>query len=97
MAIDARPDPEAEIAETAARILAYLRLHRHAADTCKGIATWWIGADLQTKPETVCTALERLTEAGLVKALRLPTGEWLYGAALGESSPLREPQGPENG
>jgi hypothetical protein len=87
MASDPHSVADAETAATAERVLDYLRRHRRAADTWEGIATWWLAEGPETKPEAVRAALEGLAAAGLVKARRLPTGEWLYGAAFGDGTP----------
>lgn len=97
MSSDLRPDADTETASTAERILTYLRRHTRAADTLEGIATWWIGEDPKTKPETVRAALERLAASGLVKARRLATGDWLYSAAFAEPPEGTDPgAGEEN-
>lgn len=72
-------DPSA--AAVAVQVVRYVRRNPRAADTCNGIARWWLPAGAQADPAVVLRALEALVREGMLQATRLPSGDFLYSAA----------------
>lgn len=60
-------------------ILAYLHAHPQAADTLRGIATWWLP---RQRYESGCQRIEQvlggMVQKGLLHREQLPDGEVLY-------------------
>lgn len=71
-------DPRA--AAVAMQVTGYVRRYPRAADTCVGIARWWLPPGSQADPAVVLRALEALVRDGVLQARRLPSGECLYSA-----------------
>lgn len=68
-------------------IRAYVRAHPSAADSPAGIQRWWLPPELaNVRTADVMTALAMLQSAGELSGLRLPDGNIVYSAALGESA-----------
>ena len=71
-------DDESEIKRS---ILTYLHCHPQAADTLRGIVSWWLP---QQRYESDCQriecALDALVAQGKLRRVQLPDGEVLYAA-----------------
>lgn len=62
-------------------ILAYLRVHRAASDTARGVHQWWL-RELAPPPSEaeVLAALETLERGSFVRRWVNPDGTFLWGA-----------------
>ncbi len=63
-----------------ANIVAYLDRHHHAADTARGIAQWWIRADIAVTE----AALRKLAAYGVVRAFAIQGTTRVYAYADNE-------------
>lgn len=68
----------AATAAMACRIIDYIEQHPLAADTCEGVARWWIDADIAAELQNVQDALDHLVDTGFLLVHGLPSGEQLY-------------------
>ncbi|EIL92417.1 MULTISPECIES: hypothetical protein [Rhodanobacter] len=67
-------------AEVRREVLAYLRSHPQAADTLRGIVSWWLPRQrLETGHQRIGQVLDALVSEGLLRRDPLPDGEALYG------------------
>lgn len=69
------------VAHLRAAILDYVRVHRDASDTPRGIRRWWLPKDMQDgAAELMDEVLNELTRTGALRCIRLPDGALLYTA-----------------
>jgi hypothetical protein len=78
MTEDRRAGLSAATAAMACRIMDYIAQHPLAADTCEGVARWWVGADVAAELQVVQDALDHLVDTGVLQVHRLPSGKPLY-------------------
>ena len=65
--------------QLAAEIVAYLERNPSASDSVMGVASWWLGPEIQpASPASVKVALESLVLDGILKKVEAPGGEILY-------------------
>ncbi len=66
-------------AEVERSVLAYLRRHPQAADTLRGIVTWWLPQQrYESGVQHIEHVLGRMVSEGLLHRDPLPDGEVLY-------------------
>ena len=70
----------AETIAMAKRITDYVRRYPKAADTCEGIARWWLSPEPWIDLRCVQNALDYLVSIDCLQARRLPSGDLLYSA-----------------
>lgn len=73
------PEDTDAVCETAERILSYLEDHPQAADTVRGVQSWWLRERVPRVSEAVVAeALEKLVARGYLMSQTTPGGDVLF-------------------